>query len=188
MPLSFARIVATAGHLADRTDLLQIRAMTKAVPLAPQRIDRILAFLASLLLVAVIVALAKGHADWPKIPTLIWLHIATIFVALALTPVMLLRRRGDSLHRTLGWIWVAGLAGTALLSFGIRVIWPGSLSYIHILSVWTLIQIPIIVMSARRHDHARHRRAIHGMVIGALLIAGFFTFPFGRLMGHWLFS
>jgi hypothetical protein len=26
------------------------------------------------------------------------------------------------------------------------------------------------------------------MVLGALLIAGFFTFPFNRLLGHWLFS
>lgn len=162
--------------------------MKKAIPLAPQRIDRILAIFAALLLVAVVVALIKGQADWPKVPAMVWLHIATIFVALALTPLMLLRRRGDRLHRTLGWIWVVGLAGTALLSFGIRVISPGSLSYIHLLSAWTLIQLPIIVLSARRHDHARHRRAIHGMVIGALLIAGFFTFPFGRLMGHWLFA
>ena len=34
---------------------------------------------------------------------------------------------------------------------------------------------------------ARHRRSVHGMVIGALLIAGFFTFPFNRLLGAWLF-
>ncbi len=80
------------------------------------------------------------------------------------------------------------LALTALMSFGIRLISPGRLSFIHLLSAWTLIQVPIIVWSARRHDHARHRRAVRGMVLGALLIAGFFTFPFGRLMGRWLFG
>jgi uncharacterized membrane protein len=30
--------------------------------------------------------------------------------------------------------------------------------------------------------------AARGMVLGALLVAGFFTFPFGRLMGRWLFG
>jgi uncharacterized membrane protein len=34
----------------------------------------------------------------------------------------------------------------------------------------------------------RHRRSVRAMVTGALLIAGFFTFPFNRLLGHWLFS
>jgi uncharacterized membrane protein len=34
----------------------------------------------------------------------------------------------------------------------------------------------------------RHRRGVRAMVTGALLIAGFFTFPFDRLLGHWLFS
>ena len=42
--------------------------------------------------------------------------------------------------------------------------------------------------AARRHQHARHRAVVRSMVAGALLIAGFFTFPLDRLMGHWLFG
>ena len=57
---------------------------------------------------------------------------------------------------------------------------------IHILSAWVLVQVPLIIWSARRHDVRRHRRAVRGMVIGALLVAGFFTFPFGRMLGQWL--
>ena len=127
-------------------------------------------------------------ADWPKIPLSVWLHLATIIVALALTPLMLLRRRGDRMHRWLGWIWAAALFATALLSLDIRLINRGSFSAIHLLSAWTLLQVPIIVLSARRHDIARHRSAVRGMVTGALLIAGFFTFPFNRLLGSWLFG
>lgn len=59
---------------------------------------------------------------------------------------------------------------------------------IHILSVWTVIQVPIIWWTARNHKIARHRSAVRGMVFGALLIAGFFTFPFDRMLGRWLFS
>jgi uncharacterized membrane protein len=80
------------------------------------------------------------------------------------------------------------MALTAALSFGIRGINEGGFSLIHILSAWTLIQVPLIVWRARRHEHAKHRLAVRGMVIGALLVAGFFTFPFDRLMGRWLFG
>jgi uncharacterized membrane protein len=57
-----------------------------------------------------------------------------------------------------------------------------------LLSVATLVLVPLLVITARRHNVARHRRTVRGIIIGALLIAGFFTFPFDRLLGHWLFS
>ena len=158
------------------------------ISLAPERIDQLLAVASAVLLAAVIGAIARGYPDWGRVPLVVWAHIFTIMLALALTPVMLLRRRGDRLHRRLGWLWAGSLALTALLSFGIRGLNQGQLSLIHILSAWTLIQVPLIVLAARRHDHAKHRSAVRGMVIGALLIAGFFTFPFDRLMGRWLFG
>jgi uncharacterized membrane protein len=154
----------------------------------PDRFEKFLAGASLLLLVVVAVAMLKGQSDWPRVPAMIWLHLATILIALVLTPVMMLRPRGDSRHRLLGWIWCLSLAGTALLSFGIRHINQGGLSFIHILSAWTLIQVPWIIWAARKHRHAAHRRAVRGMVVGALLVAGFFTFPYGRMLGSWLFS
>lgn len=158
------------------------------VGLTPDTLDRILAAGASLLLGFVLVALWRGRGEWHEIPLVVWLHLATIVTALALTPPMLLRRRGDRLHRRLGWVWAAAMALTAAFSFGVRGINQGGFSLIHILSAWTLIQVPVIVWRARRHEHAKHRNAVRGMVIGALLVAGFFTFPFDRLMGRWLFG
>jgi uncharacterized membrane protein len=77
---------------------------------------------------------------------------------------------------------------TALLSFGIRETNGGRFSFIHILSAWVVIQVPLLWYAARTHKVALHRGSVRGMVTGALLIAGFFTFPFGRLLGHWLFG
>lgn len=154
--------------------------------LAPDRFERLLAGAAALLLAAVLTAIARGADEWGEVPAIVWAHLATIIIALALTPVMLLRRRGDRLHRRLGWVWAAALALTAAISFGIRDLNDGSFSLIHLLSVWTLIQMSIIVWSARTHNVAMHRGAVRGMVTGALLVAGFFTFPFGRLLGGWL--
>ena len=159
------------------------------ISLKPEMFDRLLAGAALILLACVLVALAKGLAQWGSVPAFIWGHILTILAALVLTPVMLLRRRGDRLHRQLGYVWVTAMGVTAALSFGIRTISPsGGLSWIHILSAWTLVQVPLIVWSARTHNLARHRASVRGMVLGALLIAGIFTFPFNRLMGQWLFG
>lgn len=162
--------------------------MATAVSREPDRFEKLSAAASLLLLAAVLIALARGQADWPKVPPLIWLHLGTILIALILTPIMLLRKRGDPRHRLLGWTWCASLAGTALFSFGIRDINLGGFSVIHLLSLWTLIQVPWIVWAARTHRHIAHRRAVRGMVVGALLVAGFFTFPLGRMLGHWLFS
>ncbi|MFM5895711.1 MAG: DUF2306 domain-containing protein [Novosphingobium sp.] len=156
--------------------------------LRPDRFDRALALGAMVLLACVVIAVIKGQADWARVPTVIWAHLGTIVLAVGLTPVMLLRRRGDRRHRMLGYVWVAAMATTAAASLFVRVINPGHFSVIHLLSVWTLIQVPLIVLRARQHDWRRHRGAVRGMVLGALLIAGFFTFPFNRMLGQWLFG
>lgn len=156
--------------------------------LIPDRLDRVLAIASAALLAVVLVAIARGYGQWGAVPGVIWLHLATILTAVALTPVMLLRRRGDRRHRLLGTIWVLAMFGTALVSLFVHTSGPGRFSVIHILSVWTLIQVPIIWWSARTHHLERHRGSVRGMVIGALLIAGFFTFPFHRLLGTWLFG
>jgi uncharacterized membrane protein len=174
--------------MATRTAEIDRPPPPRPTPLTPDTFEKILAGASLLLIAAVSVAIAKGQYQWHLVPGLVWLHIATILIALALTPVMLLRRRGDSLHRRLGWVWCAALGGTALISFWVRTINPGALSWIHILSAWTLLQVPLIIWSARTRNVKRHRASVRGMVLGALLIAGIFTFPFGRLMGQWLFS
>ncbi len=168
------------------TRILEERVAVKSI--APDLFEKILSTGALFLLGCVMIAITKGKPEWRQIPTNVWLHLATIGAALSLTPIMLLRKRGDRLHRTLGWIWVSGMFLTAALSLDIRLVNRGSFSIIHILSVWTIIQVPLIVWHAKNHRVEKHRRSVRGMVLGALLIAGFFTFPFGRLMGQWLFS
>jgi uncharacterized membrane protein len=156
--------------------------------LAPDRTEIALGWAALVLLGTVTFALVRGMAHWHEVPWTIWVHLATMMAALALTPVMLWNPRGTSRHRVLGYVWIGCLALTAVLSFWIRVSHPGHLSVIHILSAWTLVTLPVIVLSARSGNHVRHRRAVRGMVIGALLIAGFFTLPPFRMLGQWLFG
>ena len=121
-------------------------------------------------------------------PPVIWVHLATILVALLLTPVLLWRRRGDTRHRVYGYVWSGAMMLTALDSLFVHGNGPGRFSLIHVLSLFTLVMVPVLVLAARRHNAARHRRTVRGLIIGALLMAGFFTFPFDRLLGHWLFG
>ncbi len=156
--------------------------------LAVDRYEKFLALAAVVLLLAVMAALLRGQPYWGRVPLLVWVHLATIIPALALTPVMLLRPRGDTLHRLLGKIWVAAMLLTALVSFGVRLSQNGGFSIIHLISAYVVIVAPRIWWSARHHQIARHRGQVRGMVTGALLVAGFFTFPFGRMLGSWLFA
>ena len=180
--------MAAQGDAATVEAADALAAVPRRHPNTPETFDKVLAAAAVLLLVAVLAALARGFGEWQRLPAVVWAHIATILVALVLTPFMLLRKRGDRPHRVLGWTWASALFLTALISFWVRTINPGGFSFIHLLSLLTIVQVPLIVLYARRHDWKRHRTAVRGMVTGALLIAGFFTFPFGRLMGNWLFG
>lgn len=156
--------------------------------MAPDAFETALAVGALLLLAALLAALIRGRAEWDHLDPFVWVHLATIAAALLLTPVLMLRRRGDRTHRTIGWAWASLMFGTALASFNIRYNTPGQLSWIHLLSVLTVVLVPTIVLSARRHRIGTHRNFARGTVVGALLLAGFFTFPFERLLGRWLFG
>lgn len=157
-------------------------------PVAPNRSEYVLGGLVLVLLGAIIIALYKGRAQWAELPWQIWAHLLTISMALIVTPAMMWRKRGDGTHRFLGWIWAMSMFATAVISFDLRLINPGGFSYIHILSMLTVIGVPVLIVSARRGDLRRHRGQARGFVIGALLVAGFFTFPFNRLLGGWLFG
>lgn len=137
---------------------------------------------------AVVVAVARGHADWGKISWQVWLHLVTIATTLALTPVMLLRPKGTRPHRALGWVWAGSMMIAAGSSFLVRVVGNGQFSVIHLLSALVLVQVPLLIWRARTHQVVRHRRIIRMIVGGGLLIAGFFTFASTRLLGHWLFA
>lgn len=97
--------------------------------------------------------------------------------------------KGTVPHRTLGWVWVALMASVALSSFWIHTICQlRGFSIIHLLSVFVLIMLPLGVLRARRHQVESHARTMKGLFLGALLIAGIFTFMPGRIMHSVVFG
>jgi uncharacterized membrane protein len=115
----------------------------------------------------------------PAIP----LHALAAMAAFVLGLVQFLAPKGTLPHRTIGWIWVLLMAAVAISSFWIHTIHlVGPFSPIHLLSIFTLTMLPIAVWRARQHRVADHRRIMTMTFVGALVIAGLFTFLPGRIM------
>ncbi|WP_459558455.1 DUF2306 domain-containing protein [Lacunimicrobium album] len=152
------------------------------------RFDYVLSTGALLLLGMTIVSLGKGYERWVELGPAIWIHLTAVVLALGTTPFLLLRTKRDRLHKSMGYLWVGSLAVIAVSSFFLKFIIPGSFSPIHLLSVWTLIQLPMIVMRARQKDIKRHRRIVRGVVAGGLIVAGIIAFLPIRLLGLWLYN
>ncbi len=113
----------------------------------------------------------------------IQLHAFAAMAAFALGAVQLAAPKGTLRHRAMGWLWVVLLATIAISSFWIHQIrMIGPFSPIHLLSIFTLIMLPLAVLAAHRHDVARHRRAMIMIFVGALVVAGLFTLLPGRIM------
>lgn len=113
----------------------------------------------------------------------IQIHAFAAIAAFGLGIVQLTAPKGTLRHRAIGWIWVVLLAMVALSSFFIHEIkLIGPFSPIHLLSIFTLVMIPLALAHARRHEVQRHRKAMTSIFIGALVIAGAFTFLPGRIM------
>jgi uncharacterized membrane protein len=113
----------------------------------------------------------------------IQIHAFAAAVAFSLGLVQLVAPKGTIPHRTIGWIWVMLMLAVATASLFIHQIklW-GPWSPIHLLSIFTLANLPLAVLFARRHRVAAHRTAMISMFLGALVIAGAFTFLPGRIM------
>lgn len=97
--------------------------------------------------------------------------------------------KGTKAHRAVGYVWLLAMAVVTISSFWIHQIRQvGDFSWIHLLSLFVLIQLPVAVLAARRGNIAAHRRIMRGIFIGGLVIAGGFTFMPGRIMHAVLFG
>jgi uncharacterized membrane protein len=115
----------------------------------------------------------------PAIPV----HAFAAMAAFGLGVIQLAAPKGTLPHRTIGWIWVVLMLAVAASSFRIHQIklW-GPWSPIHLLSIFTLVTLPLGVWYAHSHRVADHRRVMITIFSGALVIAGLFTLLPGRIM------
>jgi|CXWL01.1.fsa_nt_gi uncharacterized membrane protein len=125
---------------------------------------------------------APNWALWRELNPQTQIHIFAALTALVLGFVILGLPKGRGLHKPIGWAWVAAMAVTAISSLFMTGLNGNSYSLIHLLTGWTLIALPMGVFAIRNRNVIAHRRAMTGMFLGGLLVAGAFTFLPGRFM------
>jgi uncharacterized membrane protein len=114
-------------------------------------------------------------------PAIIQIHAFAAFGAFALGAVQLAAPKGTIPHRTFGWIWAGLMLAVVLSSF-----------FIHTIRLWgpfsPIALLPLAVWRARQHDVRKHQRAMLGLFLGALVVAGVFTLLPGRIMHEVVFG
>ena len=99
--------------------------------------------------------------------TLIAVHAVAATLAMVLGGVNVLRRRrGDGPHRVIGWTWLVFMYFTAFSSFWIQQLRPGSFSWIHGLSGFTIVTLSLGLWNARRGNIRAHAGNMIGTYAG----------------------
>lgn len=120
-------------------------------------------------------------------PLAIQVHVYAVVPAFFIgTWQIFVSAKGSPRHRLMGKIYLALMTVTAISSLFIKTIMPDGpffgFSPIHLLVPVTLWGVVGALYFARRGDILRHKRAMITTYVGALLIAGVFTFMPGRIM------
>lgn len=133
----------------------------------------------------------RPHApDWAlflDLPMQVKVHLAGALSALAIGTVIWLLPKGRGPHKALGWAWVVAMAATAISSLFITGLNGNFYSFIHFLSGWTLIALPMAIFAIRNRNITMHRRNMTGIFVGGLIVAGALSFIPGRFMFEFFF-
>jgi uncharacterized membrane protein len=118
------------------------------------------------------------------VPLVVYVHLTAAVLALVLGAVQLARAKGTPAHRAAGWSWAALMLTVAVTSLWI----PAFLQFtwIHLLTLLTLVALPLGLWKIRHGDVAGHARTMRRLYIAGLVVAGVFTLWPGRLLGNWL--
>ncbi|WP_394693020.1 DUF2306 domain-containing protein [Hyphobacterium sp.] len=123
-----------------------------------------------------------------RAPLIIQIHAGAALSALLLGAVQLLAPKGTIPHRTLGYVWAGLMFTTAITAIFIREINDGNFSFIHIFVPLTLMGLYGMITHARAMRTDKHRNAVLGLFLGALVVPGLFAFMPGRLMFQMFFG
>ena len=110
-------------------------------------------------------------------------HAIMAMIAIILGGIQLSMKKGGTIHKLLGRIWVGLMLIVATTSFFIHEIklW-GAYSPIHLLSLWTIFILGVGVYYARVGNIKRHKQVMIATYFFALILTGFFTLYPGRIM------
>ena len=93
-------------------------------------------------------------------------HIILALLAVGFGTKNLISKKGDKTHKIIGWIWVILMFYVAISSYWIKELNGGGYSWIHMLSIWTLISISLAIYFIRIRKVYLHKIFMVGTFIG----------------------
>ena len=119
-----------------------------------------------------------------------YIHLATIAPCVFIGLSLLTQPKGSKSHKTMGRIYMILLVFSCITSLGMPAkVGPQLLlhfGFIHVLSVVALVSVVIAFKAIRQGNVKVHKRAMIGLYVGGILVAGSFTLMPGRLLYHWI--
>jgi uncharacterized membrane protein len=133
-----------------------------------------------------VLALARPHTPdmevFAKLSPAVRIHLVAALAALLIGGLLMTGRKGAVFHRVAGWSWVSLVALAAGSSLFIRGLNHGHFSWLHLLTGWVLVILPLAVFAARRRNIRQHRQMMTGLFLGGFFINIVFAALPGRTL------
>ncbi|MEM8897128.1 MAG: DUF2306 domain-containing protein [Bacteroidota bacterium] len=124
--------------------------------------------------------------------TLMYIHLATVVPCFFLGILLFSIKKGTGIHKNLGKVYMILMFFTATVTlFMPAQVGPTFLDHfgwIHSFSFLTIWTVPTAYIAIRQGRVADHKRKLILLYVGAIIIAGGFTFAPGRYLHELFFS
>jgi uncharacterized membrane protein len=127
-----------------------------------------------------------------KYSYLIYAHLITVVPCFFIGAYLLAVQKGTLFHKTLGKIYMILMFTTAIITLFLPAnVGPQFLNhfgYIHLFSFLTLYSVPTAIIAIKKGQVKKHKLKMIVLYVGAIIIAGGFTFTPGRYLHNLFFG
>ncbi len=124
--------------------------------------------------------------------SLMYIHLLTVVPCVFIGAYLLFTKKGGNIHRLLGKIYMSLMVLTAIVALFMEArVGPKFLDHfgwVHLFCLLVLWTVPTALMAIRKGKVKVHRGKMIRLYIGAIIIAGGFTFAPGRYLYQLFFG
>ena len=121
-----------------------------------------------------------------------YIHLATVVPCFFIGTMLLLMKRGTTIHKDLGKVYMVLMLVTAMVTIfmpaqvGPRVL--NHFGWIHSFSFFTIYTVPTSYIAIKKGKIQTHKRKMILLYFGAIVLAGGFTLAPGRYLHEVFFG
>jgi uncharacterized membrane protein len=121
-----------------------------------------------------------------------FIHLATVVPCVFIGAVLLIIKKGTTIHKKFGRIYMILMLFTAIVTLFMPAKVGSTLlnhfGWIHLFSFLTIWTVPTAYIAIKKGNVKAHKRKMILLYFGAIIIAGAFTFTPGRYLHEVFFG